>query len=170
MALYSYDVIKSEEGVFDPTTGAVSGWKEIEVYQDTINLDWPDPVETPHFKQGDPNPKLTVRKMQPRSVQFSIMNTEAVEKKNWMGGEVVSVDGVDSWSEPYPPVLSIIKALRFTGAAGDVMTIVRGDAFGKMNFNPSEGNINLIDVKATVTSTGVASVPGFKWDDPPALP
>lgn len=166
MAVYSYGVVKSREGVFDPITGAISALTEIEVYQDTIRMEWPDATETHHFKQGDPNPKVTVRKAQPKSVTFSIMDTSASSKKNWLGGEAVVVDGANTWSEPDVPLLSKIRALVFDCEDGSVITITRADTTAKMNMEVTEGNINLIDVKATVTSTGIEDVPGFKWADP----
>lgn len=170
MAVYSYGVVKSQEGVFDPETGAITGLKEIEVYQDTIKMDWPDATETHHFKQGDPNPKVTVRKAQPKSVSFSIMDTSAVSKTNWLGGANVVVDGADTWSEPAVPLLSKIRALVFDCEDGSVVTVTRGDTSAKLNMEVTDGNINLIDVKATITSTGIEDVPGFKWADPKMLP
>lgn len=170
MAVYSYGVVKSQEGVFDPITGAVSALKEIEVYQDTIKMEWPDATETPHFKQGDPNPKVIVRKAQPKTISFSVMDTSAASKKNWLGGEAVLVDGANVWSEPAVPLLSKVRALVFECEDGSVITIARADTTAKMNMEVTDGNINLIDVKAAITSTGVVDVAGFKWADPKVTP
>lgn len=171
MPLYSFGVSKCEEGIYNPTTGAVTGWKEIEVYDGTISLDWPDAVETPHRKQGDPNPKVTVRKIQPKAILFSVMDTSGKSKKNWMGGDIVTVDGADEWSEAEPAVTSIIKALRFTGDDGSIMTIVRADTYSKIIYAPTDAALTLIGVRGSVTSTGIEGVKGFTWADPkPALP
>ncbi|SMG35394.1 hypothetical protein [Sphingobacterium psychroaquaticum] len=165
MAKYQYGCQKAEIGTFNPSTGAVSAWKEIDIYQDTITLEQPEASRTDHFKQGDPAPKVSRFARVVKTVAFSIMDMSAESKAEWLGGTVTTVDQKDTWNAPKTQVNSTVKALRFTLEDGSVMTIPHTDCAGRLATNLNDTDIGLIPVVATIKSTGVEAVAEMAWTD-----
>lgn len=166
MPKYQYGCTKVEHGVMDPGTGAVT-WNAVEfdVYQDTIVIDQPEASRTDHFKQGDPDPKVSRFARSVRTIQFSIMDLSADSKVLWLGGTKTTVSTKDTWNAPTKSVPSTIKALRFTLEDGSVITVPNAECAARLSGNLNDTDIMLIPVTATVKSTGVTAVAAFQWAD-----
>lgn len=167
MSKYQYGCLKVEIGDFNPTTGATSNWREIDVYQDSIVLDQPEAASTPHYKQGEPNVKVIRYGRTLTTVAFSIMDMSAASKAEWLGGTVTTVDDVDTWNAPDQVVNSTTKSLRFTLEDGSVITIANGECAARNASTFNETDIALMPVVATVKSTGIPAVPAMAWADAP---
>lgn len=165
MPKYQYGCLKVEIGDYNPTTGATTNWREVDVYQDTIVLDQPEAAQTPHFKQGDPSPKVIRYGRTSTTIAFSIMDMSSESKAEWLGGTVTTVDLVSTWNAPATAVNSTIKSLRFTLEDGSVITVANGDCAARMASNLNETDIALMPVIATVKSTGIPAVPAMTWSD-----
>lgn len=165
MPKYQYGCSRAQEGVMDPITGAITGLKEIEIYQDTIVLDEPEAQTTDHFKQGDPDPKVTRYSRVVTSVIFSVMDMGADSKVNWLGGTKTTVNTKDTWNKPKKKVNEKMKALIFDLEDGSVITIPNAGCAGRLTANLNDTDIALIPIKATVKSTGVEEVSSFQWTD-----
>lgn len=165
MPKYQYGCLDAEIGDFDPVTGATSNWRKIEIYQDTIVLDQPEATRTDHFKQGDPNPKVSRFARVVTTVAFSIMDMSATSKEEWLGGTVTTVDLKDTWNKPKKQVSSTAKSLRFTLEDESVITIPNSDCAARIASNLNDTDIALMPVIASVKSTGVEAVADFSWTD-----
>lgn len=166
MAKYQYGCKKAEIGTMNPTTGEIT-WdvNEIDVYQDSIVVDQPEATRTEHFKQGDPDPKVTRHSRTVRSITFSVMDLSADSKVKWLGGTKTTVEGKDTWNSPANPVAATTKALRFTLEDDSVIVVPNASCAARLAGNINETDIMLIPVVATVKSTGVSAVAAFQWTD-----
>lgn len=165
MGKYQYGCSKAEVGTFNPATGAVTNWEEVDIYQDTITVDQPEASRTDHFKQGDPSPKVSRFARVAKTISFSIMDVSAKSKAKWLGGTVTTVDQVDAWNTPKNQVNSTVKALRFTLEDGSVITVPHTDSAARLTSNLNDTEIVLIPVVATIKSTGKEDVPDMSWTD-----
>lgn len=165
MAKYQYGCTKAEIGEMDPATGDVTWGEEVDVYQDTIEIDQPEATTTPHYKQGEPDPKVVRYGRTERTVVFSIMDMSAESKKTWLGGTTTTVDQKSSWNSPAQPVPTTIKSLRFTLEDGSQIIIPNAECAARLSSALNDTDIALIPVTATVKSTGVDDVAAFQWID-----
>jgi len=166
MPKYQYGCKKVEDGTMDPSTGALT-WapSEIEVYQDSITIDQQEATRTDHFKQGDPNPKVSRYSKTVKSINFAVMDMSADSKVKWLGGTKTTVEGKDTWNEPVNPVPSTTKALRFTLEDDSQIIVPNAECAARLSGNLNEADIMTIPVVATVKSTGVSAVSAFQWTD-----
>lgn len=166
MPKYQYGCKKVEHGTMNVSTGAIT-WNdtELDVYQDTIVVDQPEATRTDHFKQGDPDPKVSRFARTVRSVQFSIMDLSADSKVLWLGGTKTTADTKDTWNAPSVAVPKTVKALRFTLEDNSMITIPNADCAARLAGNANDTDIMLMPVVATVKSTGVSAVAAFQWTD-----
>jgi len=165
MAKYQFGCLKAEIGVMDPEDGTIEWGAEIDIYQDSIVMDEPEATKTEHYKQGDPDPKVTRYGRTAKTIAFSIMDMSAASKAVWLGGTVTTVTGVDTWNAPAQPVKSTQKALRFTLEDGSIIIVPNAECAARLSSNLNETDIALMPVVATVKSTGVESVSAFQWTD-----
>lgn len=165
MAKYQYGCTKAEIGVMDPQDGSITWGDEIEIYQDTIVMDQPEATRTEHFKQGDPDPKVTRLGNTVRTIAFSIMDLSADSKVTWLGGTKTTVSTKDTWNSPAQPVKSTTKALRFTLEDGSVVIVPNAECAARLASNLNDTDIALMPVIATIKSTGVSSVAALQWED-----
>lgn len=164
MAKYQYGCLKAEIGEMD-NTGEITWGDEIDIYQDTIEIDQPEAGRTPHYKQGDPNAKVVRYDRTERTVGFSIMDMSADSKAEWLGGTTTTVDGKDAWNAPDEAVNSTTKALRFTLEDGSKVIIPVAECAARLESSLNDTDIALIPVVATIKSTGVEGVSAFQWID-----
>lgn len=164
MSKYQFGCLKAEIGEMD-NEGEVTWGDEIEVYQDTIGLNHPEATRTSHYKQGDPNAKVVRYGRTERTISFSIMDVSAESKKEWLGGTATTVDGSQAWDASDTPVNYTTKSLRFTLEDGSVMTIPNAECSARLESELNDTDIVVIQVVATVKSTGVAGVSAFRWVD-----
>lgn len=165
MAKYQFGCTKAEIGVMDPGDGTITWGAEVDIYQDTIVLDEPEATRTDHFKQGDPNVKVTRFGNTATTIAFSIMDLSADSKVLWLGGTKTTVTTVDTWNKPDVAVKSTTKALRFTLEDGSIIIVPNAECAGRLASNLNQTDIALIPVVATVKSTGVEAVASFQWSD-----
>lgn len=165
MPKYQYGCTKAEYGTFNPTTGEITGWTEFDIYQDSIVVDQSEASRTPHYKQGDPDPKVIRHARSEKTIQFAVMDTSADSKVVWLGGTKTTVEGVDTWNAPAAAVPSTIKPVRFTLEDGSVITVPQMECAGRLSGNLNESDIMLIPVVGTVKSIGIPEVSNFQWKD-----
>lgn len=165
MAKYQYGCLKVEVGDFNPTTGAITNWKEVDVYQNTIIMDEPEAQKTDHLKQGDPNPKVTRYGAVSRTIAQSIMDTSAASKAEHLGGTVTTVDDVTTWNAPKKKVASKIRAWRYTLEDGSILTVPCGDTVSRLASSLNDTDIVTIPQIITIKSTGVENVSDIQWTD-----
>lgn len=165
MAKYQYGCIKAEYGTMNPTTGAISGKVEFDLYQNTLTIEEDEPQSTPHFKQGDPDPKVIRHSNTLRRAIFSVMDTSADSKVVWLGGTKTTVESVDTWNAPKVANKETNRALIFTLEDGSIITIPNAGCVGRLSSNLNDTDIALIPVVATVKSTGLPAVSNFQWTD-----
>ncbi|WP_392471312.1 hypothetical protein ACF3OC_08015 [Sphingobacterium cellulitidis] len=165
MPKYQYGCIRAQIGLMNVTTGAITGLKEIDIYQDTIVIDDPEKQMTPHFKQGDPTPKVTRYARSQMTVAFSIMDTSADSKVEWLGGTKTTVDTKDSWNRPKTQVNETVKALIFDLEDGSKITIPNAGCAARLASNLNDTDIVVIPVVATVKSTNLPAVADVQWTD-----
>jgi len=167
MGKYQYGCLKVEMGSFNPTTGATSNWVEVDIYQNTIVVDQPEPTRTDHFKQGDPNPKVSRFAPSVTTITQSVMDVSAESKAEHLGGTVTTVDGVGTWNAPKVRVNSKVRAWRYTLEDGSVLTIPHTDTASRNSFNLNDTDIAMIPQTITVKSTGIEAVADMTWTDAP---
>ena len=166
MPKYQYGLLKFETGVMDPVTGLVAEWEEDEVYQDTCVIDRPEATKQEHYKQGDPDPKIT-RYSRPgaKTVAFSILDRSAKKKAKWLGGTVTTLNGKDTYHAPAVPVNSTKKAIRLTFEDGSIAIAPNCSCAGRDSWNPNDTEVGVIPVVASIQSTGVAEVSSWQETD-----
>lgn len=167
MPKYQYGCAKVEMGVFDPLTGLSSGWKEVDIYQNTIVVEQPEASRTDHFKQGDPNPKVSRFAPTVKTITQSIMDVSAASKTEHLGGTMTTVDNVDTWNAPKRTVNSKVRSWRYTLEDGSVITVPHTDTSSRSSFNLNDTDIAMIPQTIIVKSTGIESVADFQWADAP---
>lgn len=166
MSKYQYGLIKLEEGTVDPTTGAVTVKGEIEVYQNTCVIDRPEPQQTNHFKQGDPNPKVSRFQRQPKTVTFNVFDRSAESKVNWLGGTSATVSGKTKWAESESSTGGVTtKCLIFTFEDGSKAIGRKVECVGRDSWNPNDTDVAVIPVKGTIMSSGIANVPAWEEEE-----
>lgn len=165
MPKYQFGCTRAQIGIMDPATGAITGLKEIDIYQDTIVIDDPERQRTDHFKQGDPSPKVTRYGRSAMTIAFSIMDTSADSKVEWLGGTKTTVDMKDTWNRPKEQVNETVKALIFDLEDGSKITVPNAGCSARMSSNLNGTDIVQIPVVATIKSTNLPAVSEFQWTD-----
>jgi len=165
MAKYQYGCVKAEYGEMDPATGAISNKVEFDLYQNTLSIEEDEAQSTPHYKQGDPDPKVIRHANTLRRAIFSVMDTSADSKVAWLGGTKTTVESIDTWNAPKVANKELHKALIFTLEDGSVITIPNAGCIARLSSNLNDTDIALIPVVATVKSTGLSEVANFQWTD-----
>lgn len=91
MPKYQYGLRKFEIGDRDPSTGAVTNWREVKLYQNSVVIDRPESTRTNHFAQGDPNAKVVRYTTQPKTVTGIVFDRSTDSKVEWLGGTKTTV-------------------------------------------------------------------------------
>lgn len=147
-ALY-YKVLTASE--IAAGTMPTSGFKTVDVYQDTATFKEGDGSTTTH-KSETSSKKIVVKQKGEKQLVFSIMDPSMEQRADFEGG-VYTEPGSGSSPTPAtyeePETYSPIKmAFIILPDDGDALHIVRADVMGKINTTYAKTGITLMDVVA----------------------
>jgi hypothetical protein len=166
--MYSLGLKSAKRFDIDPETGlGINGVSVGDVFKDTMDYTRGDATQTNLYSQQQPDsPKITLNKKGIATCKFSVMNTEADQKKAYMGGTVTVVDGKKTWNEPATsPTLNYYY--EFVTDDGQLIKIYNGSTSGKENYQFRDQGILLIDVVITPQAPIVADLPATSATDAP---
>lgn len=152
MSKYAYGIKSFKISDIDPATGLAvpATTKEVkeDIFRETFSLVEEQGTTTDLYSEMDPTPKISFTEQGKETITFSIMETRPATLQLFLGGEVVTADGRDTWSKP-DTFTDIYKHFEIETLDGTIVTSYRTKVMGRKNFQLRRNNIWLIEVTAT---------------------
>ena len=127
----------------DPKVMPTTGWKKVDVYQDTCSFVDKDPTITVH--RSETSAKKIVQKTKEGSeLIFSIMDPSFDELVDFEGGTVTGIEGARKYKEPATSK-NIELAFKILPEAGNALNIPCAAVVEKKNTTYSSKGITLLD-------------------------
>lgn len=130
----------------DPKVMPTSGFKAVDVYQDTCSLVDQDPTITTH-KSETSSKKLTQKTREASQLKFSLMDPTIDELVAFEGGVKSGTTGSEVYSEPESAVF-INLAFKIIPQAGKAINISSATVSAKKNITLSSKGITLLEITA----------------------
>ena len=127
----------------DPKVMPTTGWKKVDVYQDTCSFVDKDPTITVH--KSETSAKKIVQKTKEGSeLIFSIMDPSFDELVDFEGGTVTGTEGARKYKEPATSK-NVELAFKILPEAGNALNIPCAAVVAKKNTTYSSKGITLLD-------------------------
>lgn len=127
----------------DPKVMPTTGWKKVDVYQDTCSFVDKDPTITVH--KSETSAKKIVQKTKEGSeLIFSIMDPSFDELVAFEGGTVTGIEGARKYKEPATSK-NVELAFKILPEAGNALNIPCAAVVAKKNTTYSSKGITLLD-------------------------
>lgn len=125
-----------------------SGFKTVDVYQDTATFKEGDGSTTTHRSETS-SKKIVVKQKGEKQLVFSIMDPSMEQRADFEGGVYTKPESNNPATYEEPETYSPIKmAFIILPDDGDALHIVRADVMGKINTTYAKTGITLMDVTA----------------------
>lgn len=152
MSKFRYGLASLKVSDIDPATGlALAGSvKELkeDVYRDSFDFIEEEGTDTDHFSESDVDPKISFNERGKLKLTLQIMDTSVDTLALLMGGNVVDVVGVKTWSRPAMNIQKE-KYVEIETADGYKMVVARGSLSARYNNQVRRNGIALINVTIT---------------------
>ena len=164
---YAYGITSFEVGDINPADGTLLNPVDVTkgIYKDTIEVNEPEGTETEHYVEGSKDPIVSVDEAGKTTLSCSFADTSAANKLSFMGGDVVTLNTVDTWNSPSDNVV-IEKYIKITTKDGTVLQYPRVKVRGRLTGNISEKGILLMLVKMTVLAPNFPALKSVMASDP----
>lgn len=134
----------------NPRQMPTTGWKKVEVYQETCTFVDKDPTVTTH-KSETSSKKITQMAKEGSELKFKIMDPSVDEKVSFQGGTKVTTGDVGSEKLSYKEAETaphIQMAFKVYPQAGMCLNVPSATVIGKRDTTYSSKGISLLDVTA----------------------
>ena len=152
MSKYKYGIKNFVIADIDPANGnaVVAGSLDIvdDIYRDTFDMTEEDGTSTDLYSEMDNTPKLSFQEPGKETLSLELMDTTPARLAFFLGGNVVSSGGKDTWSKPANQGANE-KHITITLIDDTEMVIPRAKIVGKKNFQFRRNNIWTLDVNIT---------------------
>ena len=126
------------------------------VYKDTAKLNQDAAEVTEFYEEGKSIPAVTTRQQKTPKLTFSIMNPDAQFLQTHLGGTYVSATKIWSFDGTELPVDGKWEVMTKKGFD---ITIPKGQATARINFDISDKSILLVEFEVVPVATGTAEKP-----------
>jgi len=167
---YSFGIKSAKRGEIDPQTGLGINMVSVgDIFKDTCDFTRADATKTQLYSEQSPDAaKVEFNKKGIANMKFSLMNTEADQKKAYLGGTVTTLEGTKTWNEPLGSP-TIVYFYEFITTDGQVIRVYKGSTAGKENYQFRDQGIILLDISITPLAPDVAGLPPTSATDAPVV-
>ncbi len=144
-ALY-YAPVNSSDRTQMPT----SGYKAVDVYQDTCTFVDKDPTVTTH-KSETSKKKIVQKTKEGNELKFSIMDPSLEQQRDFEGGELSGTANQRTYKDP-DTAMDIEFAFKVLPQAGLALNIPCGSVVAKRNTTYSSKGITLLEITVEPTN------------------